>query len=127
MPTIQISILPDLIPVDKYMDDDDNGGKACPLPTQDEELNAENREAAIDAANYRDPAESGSSRLNDVCGNCKAYNQTEDILECIGDESGDLGYCQIHKFVCESAYTCDDWVEGGPMTSEVEDTYRDNM
>ena len=58
MPTIQISILPDLIPVDQYSDDDD--GNSCPLPTQDEELNAKNCEAAIEAANYRDPADSGA-------------------------------------------------------------------
>ena len=125
MPTIQISILPDLIPVDKYMDDDD--GNSCPLPTQDADVNAENKEEAIEAANYRDPADSGAFRLTEVCGNCKAYNQTEDILECIGDDSGDLGYCQIYKFVCEATNTCADWVEGGPMTSEVQDTYRDNM
>lgn len=125
MPTIQISILPDMIPVDKYDDDDD--GKSCPLPTKDPELNEENKEAAIENASYRDPADSGAFRLSDVCGNCKAYNQTEEMLECIGDESGDLGYCQIHKFVCEAAYTCDDWVEGGPMTSDIQETYRDNM
>lgn len=125
MPVIQISILPDLIPVDQYDDDDD--GKSCPLPTQDAELNEENKEAAVENAGYRDPADGGAFRLSEVCGNCKAYNQTEDILECIGDESGDLGYCQIHKFVCESAYTCDDWVEGGPMTSESQETYKDNI
>jgi len=125
MPTIQISILPDMIPVDQYDDDDD--GNSCPLPTKDAELNAENREEAIDAADYRDPADGGAFRVTDVCGNCKAYNQTEDMLECIGDESGNLGYCQIYKFVCESGYTCDDWVEGGPMTSESQQTYRDNL
>lgn len=125
MPTIQISILPDMIPVDQY--DDDDNGNSCPLPTQDAELNAENKEEAVEAANYRDPADSGAFRLSDVCGNCKAYNQTEDILDCIGDDSGDLGYCQIYKFVCESTYTCDDWVEGGPMTSESQQTYRDNL
>lgn len=125
MPTIQISILPDLIPVDQY--DDDDNGNSCPLPTQDADLNAENREEAIDAANYRDPADGGAFRVTDVCGNCKAYNQTEDILDCIGDDSGELGYCQIYKFVCESTYTCDDWVEGGPMTSETQQSYRDNL
>ena len=124
MPTIQISILPDLIPVDQYSDDDD--GNSCPLPTQDEELNAKNREAAIEAANYRDPADSGAFRVSEVCGNCKAYNQTKEILECIGDDSGEVGYCQIHKFLCSANYTCDDWVEGGPMTTSIED-YKDNL
>lgn len=124
MPTIQISILPDLIPVDQYGEDDDDN---CPLPTRDADMNAENKEQAIDAADYRDPADGGAFRASEVCGNCKAYNQTEDMLDCIGDDSGNLGYCQIYKFVCEANYTCDDWVEGGPMTSESQQTYRDNL
>lgn len=124
MPTIQISILPDLVPVDQYGDDDDSN---CPLPTRDADMNEKNKEQAVDAADYRDPADGGAFRVSEVCGNCKAYNQTEDMLECIGDESGDLGYCQIYKFVCESGYTCDDWVEGGPMTSESQQSYRDNL
>lgn len=126
MPTIQISVIPDLIPVDQYSDDDDNGNK-CPLPTQDEDLNAKNRETAIESADYRDPADGGAFRVTEVCGNCKAYNQTEEILECIGDDSGEVGYCQIYKFLCSDDYVCDDWVEGGPMTSESQETYRDNM
>ena len=125
MPTIQISTLPDLVPVDQYDDDDD--GNSCPLPTKDADLNATNKEQAVDAADYRDPADGGAFRVSEVCGNCKAYNQTEDILDCIGDDSGDLGYCQIYKFVCAADYTCDDWVEGGPMTSESQQTYRDNL
>ena len=36
MPTIMISVLPDGIPVDTMEDDDE--GKSCPLPAQDEEL-----------------------------------------------------------------------------------------
>jgi len=125
MPTIQISILPDLVPVDQYDDDDD--GKNCPLPTRDEELNAKNRKAAVEAANYRDPEEDGVSDESEVCGNCKAYNQTDEILECIGDDSGEVGYCQLYKFLCSDDYTCDDWVKGGPMTSESQQTYRDNL
>jgi hypothetical protein len=125
MPTIQISVIPDLIPVDQYSDDDN--GNNCPLPTQDEGLNAKNRETAIESADYRDPADGGAFRVTEVCGNCKAYNQTEEILECIGDDSGEVGYCQIYKFLCSDDYVCDDWVEGGPMTSESQETYRDNM
>lgn len=126
MPTIQISVIPDLIPVDKYSDDDDSDSN-CPLPTKDEDLNAKNRETAIESADYRDPADGGAFRVTEVCGNCKAYNQTEEILECIGDNSGEVGYCQIYKFLCSDDYVCDDWVEGGPMTSESQETYRDNM
>lgn len=124
MPTIMISILPDgAIPVDK-MSDDDNGNN-CPLPTQDDDLNAENREIAVDEANYREPNTGSAFRSDQVCGTCSAYNQTEDILECIGDESRNTGYCQIWKFVCESDNTCDSWSEGGPMTSDKQAEYKD--
>ena len=124
MPTIMISILQDRsIPVDK-MSDDDNG-KRCPLPTQDADLNAENREVAIEEANYREPNFSSAVRADDVCGSCSAYNQTEDMLECIGDESGNTGYCQIWKFVCKSDNTCDSWAEGGPITSDKQASYKD--
>ena len=124
MPTIMISILQDgSIPVDKMSDDDD--GKRCPLPTQDADLNAENREVAIEEANYREPNFSSAFRADDVCGSCSAYNQTEDMLECIGDESGNTGYCQIWKFVCERDNTCDSWAEGGPITSDKQASYKD--
>jgi len=123
MATIMIRVISEEgVPVDKM--DEEN---SCPLPTQDADLNAENKEIAIEEHAYRDPAEDGGFRLTEVCGNCGAYNQTEDMLECIGDESGDLGYCQLLKFVCEKAYTCNKWVEGGPITSNVDADYKDNM
>lgn len=125
MPTIQISILPDLVPVDQYGEDDE--GSNCPLPTRDADLNETNKEQAIDAADYRDPAEDAGSAVAGVCGNCKAYNQTDEMLDCIGDDSGKLGYCQLYKFVCAADHTCDDWVKGGPMTSENQQSYRDNL
>ena len=124
MPTIMISILPDgAIPVDT-MGGEDN---SCPLPTQDQDLNDENREIAIDEANYGLPNVSSAFRADDVCGSCAAYNQTDDMKNCIGDDSGNTGYCQIWKLVCESDNTCDSWAEGGPITSEKQPSYKDNM
>ena len=120
MPAITI-VFGEMTPVDKMEENED--GKSCPVPTQDPELNARNKEKAVKVAAYRDPADSGAFRLTDVCGNCAAYNQTEDMLDCIGDESGDLGYCQLLKFVCSADHTCDKWVEGGPITSDVENDY----
>jgi hypothetical protein len=111
----------EMTPVDKMEESED--GKSCPLPTQDQDLNATNKEKAVETSDYRDPADSGAFRLTDVCGNCAAYNQTEDMLECIGDESGDLGYCQLLKFVCSADHTCNKWVEGGPITSDIENDY----
>jgi len=52
MTTIMISVLPDGMPVDKMESDDD--GKSCPLPTQDEDLNQENKDIAIAEYEYGD-------------------------------------------------------------------------
>ena len=112
MPIITISIMDGGIPVDKMSSNGD--GPSCPIATQDAEVNEEAKENAVEEANYRDPSNDGGFKLTEVCGNCGAYNQTEDMLECIGDDSGDLGYCQMYKFMCSADHTCDDWVKGGP-------------
>ena len=125
MPTIMISILPDGVPVDSIEENEE--GSQCPLPTVDGDVNNENREAAIEVANYRDPADGGAFRLTEVCGNCAAYNQTDEILDCIGTDSGQAGYCQLLKFVCSTEFTCDKWAEGGPITSEQQEEYKDYL
>ena len=116
MTTIMISILPEGMPVD-IMDDDD--GNSCPLPTQDADINMENKDIAEYEYKY------AAAVTDDECGNCGMYNQTEDMLECIGDDSGDTGYCQLLKFVCSSANTCNKWVDGGPITSDQQEDYKD--
>lgn len=125
MPSIMISIIPDGIEVDKMQETEE--GHVCPLPTQDEELNAENREMAIEEHNYREPNTGISFRSDQVCGTCAMYNQTEEMLECLGDESGNTGYCQSLKFACMSDHTCDIWAEGGPITSKLQEEFRDNL
>ena len=118
MATIVISVLPEGIPVDKMSDDD---GKSCPLPTKDEALTQENKDVAIAEYNY------GPAITDAECGNCGMYNQTDDMMDCIGDDSGSTGYCQMLKFVCSSENTCNEWVEGGPITSDLQEDYRDNL
>ena len=125
MPTIMISILPDGMPVDKMEDDDD--GKSCPLPTQDADMNMENMDMAEYENGYREPNTSSAFRNDECCASCGMYNQTEDMQECIGDESGDTGYCQLLKFVCNGENTCNEWVEGGPITSDLQGEYKDNL
>jgi hypothetical protein len=52
------------------------------------------------------------------CGNCSAFNQDEEMLECIAEgignddvvEAGDLGYCEIFDFKCASSRSCDAWI-----------------
>tara|TARA_E500000318_G_scaffold108832_1_gene120524 strand:+ start:1412 stop:1795 length:384 start_codon:yes stop_codon:yes gene_type:complete len=125
MPVINISILmDDALPVDKMISSGGEGNN-CPLPTQDEELNAENQQIAIEEANYRESSLRDALLTDEVCGSCSAYNQTDEILKCIGDDSGGTGYCQIWKFVCKSGNVCDNWAEGGPITSDKQTTYKD--
>jgi len=67
-----------------------------------------------------------------LCGNCAAFDQTPRVISCIikgvnekgtvADPAnvpryGNLGYCQLFKFKCAGARTCDAWVHGGPITS----------
>lgn len=126
MPVIVINLLPDgAVPVDQYEETEE--GNSCPLPTQDEELNAENEEVAVEEANYGGPP-LGS---NEACGNCAAFNQTDEILECLGLDDDvvepPIGYCQVHKFVSAAENFCDAWAEGGPMVSESQEQYKDNF
>jgi hypothetical protein len=117
MPSITITF-GEMTPIDLLEPMADGDGPSCPPATRNPEINEENKAEAVEEYGYRDPADDGGFRLTDVCGNCAAFNQSEDMLECIGDESGETGYCQSLKFVCSSAMTCDKWVSGGPITDE---------
>ena len=120
----------------------------CPAPTQNLQLNLKNRQRAINEFGYGpmdpnqpnekfwqakatewkldSPDEAKSSR----CGNCAAFDQTKQTLQCISKgiegqdgtrnaydviDAGDLGYCRFLKFKCAAARTCDAWVTGGPL------------
>ena len=121
--------------------------KGCPPATQSIELNLKNRQKAIEEYGYGplnpalpnekfwnakaemwqldDPEDAKTS----LCGNCAAFDMSEDMLDCIargiGEEpgsdphdtidAGHLGYCKFLKFKCAAKRTCDAWVEGGPV------------
>jgi len=118
---------------------------ACPIATQDIKTNLENRQNAVDDANYgpanpNEPNEDywkakADEFQGDVetakkmrCGNCAAFNQTNKLLGCIkkgiGEDAnevamgGDLGYCEIFDFKCAAKRTCDAWIVGGPITDD---------
>jgi len=121
----------------------------CPPATQDIALNLKNRQKAINEYGYGplnplEPNEKFWAKKQDMwqldsiddakkslCGNCAAFDVSEDAIACIeqgiGDDSGsenphdvveagDLGYCRFLKFKCASLRTCDAWVVGGPIT-----------
>lgn len=63
------------------------------------------------------------------CCNCAAFDQSPKILDCIiqginekaaadpwdVQERANLGYCQLFKFKCAGARTCDAWLYGGSI------------
>ena len=63
------------------------------------------------------------------CANCAAFDQSDVILNCIIEginekeaadphevqERANLGYCQLFKFKCAGARTCDAWLYGGSI------------
>ena len=121
--------------------------RGCPPATQNIDLNLRNRQKAIDEYRYGpldpnqpndqywaeiarewnmpDPDQARSA----VCGNCAAFDITDDMQDCIargiGSEpgsdptstidAGTLGYCKFLKFKCAARRTCTAWVEGGPI------------
>ena len=122
----------------------------CPTATQDVRVNLANRSKAIKDAMYGplNPSEPNEDYWSEIasewdvpveeakkqrCGNCAAFIQTPEMLECIegglkvGGEgrqamdtvdAGDLGYCEAFDFKCASARTCRAWISGGPITEE---------
>ncbi len=122
--------------------------RGCPPATQSIDLNLKNRQKAIDEYHYgplnpNEPNEEYWAELADKwntddiesvkanrCGNCAAFDISEDMLDCIAKgigsepgsdphdtiDAGQLGYCKFLKFKCAAKRTCDAWVEGGPVT-----------
>jgi HK97 family phage prohead protease len=114
-------------------------GDACPVATQDVELNLTNRGKAIRVASYGplNPAEPNDSFWQDkadrwdtsideartaLCGNCAAFDTSDSMKSCIEEglsgesddwnavDAGDLGYCEVFDFKCASARTCNAWI-----------------
>lgn len=123
---------------------------SCPIATQDITINLKNRAKAITAASYgpenpdlpntaywKKMADEWDVSVDDAkksrCGNCAAFNVSEDIKKCIADGIGneadpwgtiklaDLGYCEIFDFKCAANRTCRAWIVGGPNTGEMKD------
>jgi hypothetical protein len=112
----------------------------CPEATQDIALNLENRQNAIDIANYgplnpnrpsegywKAKARMFEDNVEDAksarCSNCAFFITTQRILACIAEgigtegedpydiiDAGQLGYCEAFDFKCAAERTCDAWV-----------------
>jgi len=112
----------------------------CPKPTQDLELNTNNRDAAIEEKhiqygplNVDEPADfwekiadhwntTVEAAKKSKCGNCVAFDISPRMVDCmpgpVSDKDGRLGYCWMHNFKCHSARSCRTWAKGGPIEED---------
>jgi hypothetical protein len=119
----------------------------CPIATQDVKTNLKNRDWAFKNVGYgpANPSEPNSAFWNAKanewqtevkqaksmrCGNCSAFIQTPQMMECIRAgideekdsyaedvvESAGLGFCELFDFKCADTRTCNAWLIGGPIT-----------
>ena len=129
--------------------------KNCPKVCSDIPLNLKNRDWAFANVGYgpanpespedfwqiraKEWATSEKNAQTMHCGNCSAFIQTPEMMECIigniqGEESdnetyanevvasAELGYCELFEFKCAADRTCSAWLVGGsikqPMTEK---------
>ena len=75
------------------------------------------------------------------CGNCAAFIQTPEMIQCIVSgiepeeaeqdlteeviDAADLGYCELFHFKCAAARTCSAWLAGGPITRSMSGKQKD--
>ena len=110
---IEIKLIPDGIDPAKEIQDGtpvDKMEDACPIATQDAETNEENKRFAIKDHQYGTAVNPEES-----CGVCAAFNISPEMQECMQDESGEVGYCQMLKFMCSASNSCSDFAPGGPI------------
>ena len=131
--------------------------KSCPIATHNIEVNLKHRDKAFKEYGYgpANPELSNNAFWNDKanewqtdikqaktmrCGNCSAFIQTPEMLQCIHDgidsdkegyaqlvmDSAKLGYCELFDFKCAADRTCSAWLVGGPITSTKTKDVEDN-
>lgn len=130
----------------------------CPIATQDIKVNLKNRDWAFKNVGYG-PAnpndeneEFWAARADEWqvspddakemrCGNCAAFIQTPEMMQCIekgiGDEPGNysadivatagLGYCELFEFKCAADRVCSAWLVGGPIKQRMTERQRQTL
>ena len=110
---IEIKLIPDGMDLAKEIKDGipmDDMQDPCPIATPDVHTNEENQRLAIKEHQYGpaiNPEES--------CRVCAAFNVSPEMQQCMMDESGEVGYCQMLKFMCSASNSCADFAPGGPI------------
>jgi hypothetical protein len=127
--------------------------KTCPIATHDIKVNLKNRDWAFKNVGYgaanpelpnedfwKDKAKEWNTSVENAktmrCGNCSAFIQTPEMMECIvngiqGDEpaeesyaseviaSAELGFCELFDFKCAADRTCSAWLVGGAIKTKM--------
>lgn len=120
---------------------------SCPPATQDISINLANRKICVDKANYgpanpdlpnedfwQKKSELFNTSVEQIqtmrCGNCAAFIQKREMLNCIQKgiasiseddlakeivSTANLGYCELFDFKCAGERTCDAWLVDGPI------------
>ncbi|MDB4326367.1 hypothetical protein N9966_00980 [bacterium] len=89
----------------------------CPKSTKDSDLNEKNKKKIADNNQYGLPTKEAKEK-GQSCANCVAFDISKRMKDCMDNDSGDVGYCWMHHFMCSGKKWCDTWVEGGPITSD---------
>jgi hypothetical protein len=124
---------------------------SCPIATHNVKENLKNRDWAFKNVGYgpanpnepnkvfwADRAKEWNTTPDQAktmrCGNCSAFIQTSEMMECIRKgidaekdsyaedvvDSAGLGYCELFDFKCAASRTCSAWLVGGPITDDTE-------
>ena len=130
----------------------------CPIETHDIKENLKKRDWAFKNVGYgpANPELSNGAfwnkRANEWqtsvgqaksmrCGNCAAFIQTPEMMECIRSgidieedsfaqdvvDSAKLGFCELFDFKCAADRTCSAWLVGGPITSSKVEIDEDSL
>lgn len=113
-----------IVELDDEMEDEmEEDEDVCPPATQDEELNAENREYAVEEYSYG-MSVPGWEKKNAKCGLCEYYNVKSFMRKCIEEGlglEGDVGYCERLAFVCAAENICNQYEPGGPIVDDYDE------
>ena len=96
--------------------------RGCEKAISDDNLNIDNKaEAALDQeVAYMHPDAAMKivefARQGRLCGNCMAFDVSEEAQSCGVDVDAGFGYCTGYDFMCHEDKTCLSHGEGGPKT-----------
>lgn len=93
----------------------------CPKAIIDSSLNEKNKEKAAENNQYGLPTEEAKEK-GQSCANCIVYDISKRMKDkdCMDNQTGEIGYCWTHHFMCAGKKWCNTWVAGGPITSDSE-------